>query len=195
MISPITTMRLALKADEGRRRMTTTDVLITEQEIQQRVGELARRISDDYADVPELCLVGVLKGSFIFLADLARQLTIPRRIEFVALSSYTVEGPTGQVRLLLDLRHSIVGEHILVVDDIIDTGKTLDYLLRLLRTREPASVRSCVLVRKAERLETDLEVDYVGFDIPDDWVVGYGLDYREQDRTLPYIATRGRREG
>jgi hypoxanthine phosphoribosyltransferase len=175
--------------------MSAPGVLIDEATLQRRVDELAAQISADYADAAQLCLVGVLKGAFIFLADLARRLTIPRRIEFVALSSYGVEGPTGEVRLLLDLRHSILGEHVLVVDDIVDTGRTLDYLLRLLRTREPASVRSCVLLRKPDRLEVDCEVDYLGFDIPDEWVVGYGLDYREQDRTLPYIATIGRSDG
>ena len=170
-------------------------VLIDEEQVQQRVRELAEQISADYADAGQLCLVGVLKGAFIFLADLARHLTIPRRIEFVALSSYEVEGPTGEVRLLLDLRHSVRGEHVLVVDDIVDTGRTLDYLPRLLRAREPASVRSCVLLRKPDRLEVDCDVDYLGFDIPDEWVVGYGLDFREQDRTLPHIATVGRTEG
>jgi hypoxanthine phosphoribosyltransferase len=175
--------------------MSAPTVLIDEEQIQRRVRELAAQISSDYADVEELCLVGVLKGAFIFLADLSRQLTIPRRIEFVALSSYDMEGPTGQVRLLLDLRHSVVDQHVLVVDDIVDTGHTLDYLLRMLRTRGPASVRSCVLTRKLSRLEVDCAVDYVGFDIPDEWVVGYGLDYREQDRTLPYIATIGTTQG
>jgi hypoxanthine phosphoribosyltransferase len=175
--------------------MSMASVLIGEDDLAERVRELAQQISSDYADAGQLCLVGVLKGAFIFLADLSRQLTIPRRIEFVALSSYGLEGATGEVRLLLDLRHSVAGQHVLVVDDIVDTGHTLDYLLRLLRARDPASVRSCVLLRKPERLEVDCEIDYLGFDIPDEWVVGYGLDYREQDRTLPYIASIGTTEG
>jgi hypoxanthine phosphoribosyltransferase len=175
--------------------MNPPKVLIGEEQIQQRVRELAQQISDDYADVGQLCMVGVLKGAFIFLADLSRRLTVPRRIEFVALSSYDLGGPTGQVRLLLDLRHPVAGEHVLVVDDIVDTGLTLDYLLRLLRTREPASVRSCVLLRKPERVEVSCDIDYVGFEIPNEWVVGYGLDYRERDRTLPYIGTLGHPQG
>jgi hypoxanthine phosphoribosyltransferase len=162
-------------------------VLIDESAIQQRVNELAHEISHDYADVDELCLVGVLKGAFVFLADLARRLTVPRRIEFVALSSYGEEGPTGEVRLLLDLRHRSAGQHVLVVDDISDTGHTISYLMRTLRARDPASLRSCVLLRKPDLLETDFEPDYLGFDIPDVWVVGYGLDDREQYRTVPYI--------
>ena len=175
--------------------MDDAHVLIDEGRLQERVGDLARQISADYADTDQLCLVGVLKGAFIFLADLARALSIPRRIEFVALSSYGVEGATGEVRLLLDLRHSIAGQHVIVVDDIVDTGRTLDYLVRLLAAREPASLRTCVLLRKPDRLEVDCDIHYLGFDIPDEWVVGYGLDYRELDRTLPYIATVGTREG
>jgi hypoxanthine phosphoribosyltransferase len=175
--------------------MSDPALLIDEATIRRRVSELAAEISADYQGVDSLWLVGVLKGAFVFLADLTRRLTIPRRIEFVALSSYGDEGPTGAVRLLLDLRHSIAGEHIVVVDDIIDTGRTLDYLLRLLRARQPASVRTCVLLRKPDRLEVDCEIDYLGFDIPDEWVVGYGLDYRDEDRTLPYIATIGTTEG
>ena len=132
-------------------------------------------------------MIGVLKGAFIFLADLARQLTIPRTIEFIALSSYENGSTAGAVRLVMDLRSGIAGKHVLVVEDIVDTGKTLDYLIDMLQARSPASVRTCALVRKAERAKVDVAVDYLGFDIPDVWVVGYGLDYAERDRTLPYI--------
>jgi hypoxanthine phosphoribosyltransferase len=163
-------------------------VLISEEEIQSRVLELAAQISSDYGDKGEIVLVGVLKGSFIFLADLARRLSIPRTIEFIAVSSYgNGSRSTGAVRLLMDVRGNIEGKHVLIVEDIVDTGHTLKYLIGMLKSHRPASVKTCALVRKAERAEVDVEVDYLGFDIGDEWVVGYGLDYAEQNRTLPYI--------
>jgi hypoxanthine phosphoribosyltransferase len=163
-------------------------VLIAEADIRRRVAELAERISRDYADRGEIVLVGVLKGAFIFLADLSRRLAIPRTIEFMALSSYGARGAeSGAVRVILDLRTGIEGRHVLVVEDIVDTGRTLHYLMDLLRTRDPASVKTCALVRKKDRHEVEVPIDYLGFDIPDEWVVGYGLDYKEQYRTLPYI--------
>ena len=163
-------------------------VLISEQDIQRRVDELALQISADYADKGPVTLVGVLKGAFIFLADLSRRLTIPRTIEFIALSSYDKGSmPGGAVRLVMDMRESIEGKHVLVVEDIVDTGQTLHFLIGMLKSRAPASVRTCALLRKTERAQVDLTVDYLGFNIPDEWVVGYGLDYAEQDRTLPYI--------
>jgi hypoxanthine phosphoribosyltransferase len=156
--------------------------------IERRVVELAEAISSEYAGRGELCLVGVLKGAFIFLADLARRLTIPHRVEFVALASYG-DGQVSQgVRLLLDLRTSIEGAHVLVVDDIVDTGATLHYLVEMLAARGPASLRTCVLTRKRRPGGASLEPDYLGFEIPDVWVVGYGLDLADRDRTLPYIA-------
>lgn len=161
--------------------------LIAEEMIRRRVAELAERISEDYADANELVLVGVLKGAFIFLADLSRLLTIPRRIEFMGLSSYRTGSDRGAVRLILDLRTSIQGKHVLVVEDIVDSGYTLRYLLDTLKARRPASLASCVLVQKPNRLEVELDIDYLGFEIPDAWVVGYGLDYDERHRTLPYI--------
>lgn len=163
-------------------------ILITEQQIQDRVRQLAADISRDYAEAGEVVLVGVLKGAFVFLADLARRLTIPRTIEFMAVSSYGGQGATsGAVRVVMDLRESVEGRHVLVVEDIVDTGRTLHYLMELLRTRDPASVRASALVRKRDRHEVDVPVDYLGFDIPDVWAVGYGLDYAERYRTLPYI--------
>ena len=163
-------------------------VLISKEDIERRVDELAAQISGDYADQGQLTLIGVLKGAFIFLADLSRRLTIPRTIEFIALSSYHGSSTTtGAVRLVMDMRESIEGKHVLVVEDIVDTGHTLHYLIGMLKTRRPASIRTCALLHKTERAEVDLDVDYVGFDIPDVWVVGYGLDYAEQDRTHPYI--------
>jgi hypoxanthine phosphoribosyltransferase len=168
--------------------MSLPVVLISEEEIQTRVAELAAEISGDYADVDDLVLIGVLKGAFIFLADLSRCLTIPRTIEFIAVSSY--EGgskSSGAVRLVLDVRGNIEGKHVLIVEDIVDTGHTLQYLMGMLDSHGPASVKTCALVRKKERAEVEVGVDYLGFDIGDEWVVGYGLDYAEQHRTLPYI--------
>jgi hypoxanthine phosphoribosyltransferase len=167
----------------------TLDLLISRDRIAARVGELAASIDADYAGVDELVLVGVLKGSFIFLADLARLLSVPRRVEFIAISSYGNRESTesGAVRLLMDVRHDIAGCHVLVVEDIIDTGHTLAYLLRLLGARGPASLRACTLLRKPEREQVNVPIAYLGFDIEDYWVVGYGLDFAERYRTLPDI--------
>ncbi len=163
-------------------------VLISETEIQTHVSKLADQISADYADNGQLVVVGILKGSYIFLADLTRRLTVPHRVDFMALSSYgQTTTATGAVRIIMDLRVDIEGRHVLVVEDIIDSGYTLHYLLELLRTRHPASVRSCVLLSKPDRRQIDVEIDYLGFEIPDVWVVGYGLDFAEMHRTLPYI--------
>jgi hypoxanthine phosphoribosyltransferase len=168
--------------------MSSPVVLISEEEIQTRVRDLAAQISSDYADADDLVLVGVLKGAFILLADLSRQLTIPRTIEFIAVSSYgSGSRSSGAVRLVMDVRGNIEGKHVLIVEDIVDTGHTLKYLIGLFESHRAASVKTCALVRKAERAEVDVEVDYLGFDIGDEWVVGYGLDYAEQNRTLPYI--------
>lgn len=164
------------------------EVLIAEDEIRARVGEFAEQISRDYAGQGEVVLIGILKGAFILLADLSRRLTIPHRVEFMAVSSYGKSSvSTGAVRLIMDLRGDIENKHVLIVEDIVDTGHTLHYLMSLLKTRRPASLRTCALVRKSERAEVDIDVDYLGFDIPDTWVVGYGLDYAEHFRTLPYI--------
>jgi len=164
------------------------EVLITEHDIHQRVAAFAEEISRDYAGKGELVLVGVLKGAFILLADLSRRLEIPHRVEFIAVSSYGKSSvSTGAVRLIMDMRDDIENKHVLIVEDIVDTGHTLHYLVSLLKTRRPASLRTCALVRKRDRTEVDVNIDYLGFDIPDVWVVGYGLDYAEQHRTLPYI--------
>ncbi len=163
-------------------------VLISEADIQAKIGDLAARISADYAGVDDLTLVGVLKGSFIFLSDLARRLTIPRSIDFMALSTYGDATTTnGAVRMIMDLRRSIAGRHVLVVEDIVDTGFTLSYLLRTLGARHPASLKTCVLVHKPDRRKVDVQIDYLGFVIPDVWVVGCGLDWAERYRALPYI--------
>lgn len=163
-------------------------ILLDEEMIAARVRELAARISADYAKASNLVLVGVLKGSFIFLADLARHLTVPHSVDFIALSSYS-RGTmsTGAVRLIMDTRSSVTGRDVLVVEDILDTGHTLDYLLRAFQAREPASLRTCALISKPERHEVQVDVDYLGFEVPDEWLVGYGLDYLDRFRTLPYI--------
>jgi len=162
--------------------------LISEARIRDKVSELAGRVSADYASVDELVLVAVLKGAFIFLADLSRALTIPRRVDFLALSTYgDATATTGAVRLIMDLRTDIRGRHVLVVEDIVDTGYTLSYLLKMLRAREPASLKCCALLRKLDRKRVEVAIDYLGFDIPDLWVVGYGLDWADRFRTLPYI--------
>lgn len=162
-------------------------VLISEAAIQDRVTELAEQISRDYAGKGPLLLVGVLRGAFIFMADLARRLTVPVQIDFIAVSSYGDSSTSGAVRLILDLRKSIEGRHVLVVEDIVDTGYTIEYLRRTLSARRPASLRVCALLRNPDRLQIDVPLGYVGFDIPNVWVVGYGLDLGDAHRNLPYI--------
>ncbi|HZD54970.1 MAG TPA: hypoxanthine phosphoribosyltransferase [Candidatus Aquicultoraceae bacterium] len=163
-------------------------VLIPEEEVRRRVGEISREVSSDYAESEDLVLVGILRGCFIFLADLARLLTVPRSVDFMALAAYGHRGgEPGPVRLIMDLRTNIGGKDVLIVEDIVDTGNTLDYLVQILRPRGPASLRTCVLLRKKDRLEKPVTVDYLGFDIPDVWVVGYGLDCGDRHRALPYI--------
>jgi hypoxanthine phosphoribosyltransferase len=175
--------------DSGRSAGRVEQALITGEQIERRIVELAHQISDDYTSAGEIVLVGILKGAFIFLADLSRQLTVPRRIEFMALSSYRDGTEARDVRLIMDLRTSIRDRHVLVVEDIVDSGHTLRYLLDALAAREPASLECCALVLKPDALKVDIDVRYVGFEIPDEWIVGYGLDYDEQHRALPYIAS------
>jgi len=163
-------------------------VLISEDDIDRRVRELASEISADYADKGNIVLIGVLKGSFIFLADLARRLTIPRTIEFIAVSSYGDSNvASGAVRLVMDVRGNIEKRHVLIIEDIVDTGHTLKYLIGMLKSHRPASIKTCALLHKPGSAEVDVPIDYIGFGIGDEWVVGYGLDYAERDRTLPYI--------
>ncbi len=164
-------------------------VLYSPQAIAARVTELAAQISADYAQADDVVLVGVLRGAFIFLADLSRQLTVPCRVDFLAVSRYEHGAEPGAVRLVMDLRTDVRGCHVLVVEDIVDRGHTLAYLVQTLRAREPASLRTCALTRKPARLEVEVALDYVGFDVPDRWLVGYGLDYANRYRTLPYIGT------
>lgn len=162
-------------------------ILFTEDEIQEKVGLLGASISQDYQD-RELLLVNVLKGGVIFLADLVRHITIPINIDFMAVSSY---GPSteafGIVRLIKDLEESVSEKDVLVVEDIIDTGLTLSYLLRNLESRDPKSIRVCTLLDKSVRRIPDVPIHYKGFDVPDVFVVGYGLDYEQKYRNLPFI--------
>lgn len=163
-------------------------VLISAEQIADKVEELAKQISADYAD-RELLLIGVLKGAVMFMSDLARALTRPVELEFMDISSYGSSTSTsGVVRILKDLDQSIAGKHVLVVEDIIDSGLTLSYLLKNLSSREPASLQVVTLLRKPEAIRVDVPVGYVGFDIPNEFVVGYGLDYAQRYRDLPYIA-------
>jgi hypoxanthine phosphoribosyltransferase len=162
-------------------------ILVSEEEIAAKVAELARVVDADYAG-RELLLVGVLKGAVMVMADLARALTTPATMEFMAVSSYgSATSSSGVVRILKDLDRSIEGRDVLVVEDIIDSGLTLSWLVRNLGSRNPASVQVLALLRKPEALQVDIEVRYVGFDIPSEFVVGYGLDYAERYRDLPYI--------
>ena len=162
-------------------------VIITADQIRDKIAELAARIDADYAD-REVLLVGVLKGAAMFMSDLARALKRPSTMEFMAVSSYGSSHRTsGVVRILKDLDRDISGQHVLVVEDIIDSGLTLSWLLKNLQSRGPASMEIISLLRKSDAAKVEVDVKYVGFDIPNAFVVGYGLDYAEQYRGLPYI--------
>jgi hypoxanthine phosphoribosyltransferase len=162
-------------------------VLISTEDIRLRVRELAVQISYDYKNVQKVYIIGILKGAFIFMADLCRELSIPHMVDFMAVSSYGKTTTTGAVRLLMDLREPIEGQHAIIIEDIADSGHTLSYLYHVLQGRNPASLKTCVLLRK-KRQGFSIPIDYLGFDIPDAWVVGYGLDYADTHRTLPFIA-------
>lgn len=165
-----------------------TDIIISEAELQNKVAELAARISEDYAG-RELVLVGILKGGFIFLADLCRRITVPVVFDFMTVSSYgSGTKSCGVVRIQKDLDIEIAGKDVIIVEDIIDSGLTLNYLHKSLRVRKPASLEICTLLRKPEMDKVSLDAKYLGFSIPNDFVVGYGLDYSQQYRNLPYIA-------
>jgi hypoxanthine phosphoribosyltransferase len=163
-------------------------ILISTEQLARRVQELAREIEADYRG-QELLVVGVLKGSVLFLADLIRRLDLPLEVDFMAVASYgAATKSSGVVRVLKDLEGPVVGRHLLLVEDIVDTGLTLRYLLDLLAARGPASLRTCVLLDKREQRRVSVPVDYCGFVIPSVFVVGYGLDYAEKYRQLPFIA-------
>jgi hypoxanthine phosphoribosyltransferase len=164
-------------------------VLFNEEQIKARVVEMGEQISEDYA-TKDLLLVCILRGGVVFLADLMRHITIPCNLDFMAVSSYGVglRETNRAPRILLDLREDIAGRNVLLVEDIVDSGYTFDHLLQLLHTREPASLKVCALLNKPERREVDVPIDYLGFDIPDEYVCGYGIDADELYRNLPYIA-------
>jgi hypoxanthine phosphoribosyltransferase len=164
------------------------ETLVSREDLQRRVGELGAEISRDY-EGRELVMVGVLKGAVLFLADLMRSIDVPCEVDFMAVSSYGSQtDSSGVVRILKDLDASIAGRHVLIVEDIIDSGLTLQYLMRNLRARDPASLEVCSLLTKPERLRVDLSPRYIGFEIPNAFAIGYGLDHAQRYRNLDYVA-------
>jgi hypoxanthine phosphoribosyltransferase len=168
-------------------------VLLSEDQIQARIGELAELVGADYQDAPsgqDLLLVTVLKGAVMFVTDLARAIPLPTQLEFMAVSSYgSATSSSGVVRILKDLDRDIQDRDVLIVEDIVDSGLTLSWLLRNLAARHPRSLQVCTLLRKPDAVRTDVDIAYIGFDIPNEFVVGYGLDYAERYRDLSYIGT------
>ena len=164
------------------------EILVQADELQHRVAELGREISADY-EGRELLLIGVLKGAVFFLSDLMRQIDVPCEVDFMAVASYgSATESSGVVRILKDLDAAIEGRHVLIVEDIVDSGLTLNYLLRNLRARNPASLEVCALLTKPDRRQVDTPARYVGFEIPNRFAIGYGLDHAERFRNLPYVA-------
>ncbi|RQD66903.1 MAG: hypoxanthine phosphoribosyltransferase [Tindallia sp. MSAO_Bac2] len=165
-------------------------VLYREEEISEKVRELAKLIENDYKNLDQILVVGVLKGANIFMGDLIRRINLTLEIDFIAVSSYGASTESsGVVRILKDLDVDIEGKHVLIVEDIVDTGLTLQYLTDILKRRKAASLKICTLLDKPSRRKCDLSIDYVGYEIPDRFIVGYGIDYAEKYRNLPYIAT------
>ena len=164
-------------------------VLVDEETLQARVKELGQIVSTEY-EASDLVLICVLKGGVAFLTDLMRHITVPHEIDFLAISSYGAgqRESTGAVRLIMDLKADIAGRDVLIVEDIVDSGRTMDYLLRTLGARQPASLRICTLLSKPSRREIDVSLDHIGFEIPNEFVLGYGLDLDEKYRNLPYVA-------
>ncbi len=163
------------------------EILFTEEIIEQKIKELGSMISRDYQG-KELILIGVLKGANIFMGDLMRKISIPIKIDFMAVSSYGISTESsGVVKIIKDLDESIEDKHVLIIEDIIDTGLTLHYLYENLWSRRPKTLKICTLLDKPERRKVNIKVDYKGFDIPDEFIVGYGIDYAERYRNLPYV--------
>lgn len=162
-------------------------VLLSAEELAKRIEEIGSEITADYAG-KEILMIGVLRGAVVFMADLARAIKVPVAIDFMAVSSYGAgTSSSGVVRILKDLDEDVAGKHVLVVEDIIDSGLTLNYLLDNLKSRKPASIKLCTLLNKPERRKVNVNIDYNGFDVPDYFVIGYGLDYAEKYRNLPFI--------
>jgi hypoxanthine phosphoribosyltransferase len=180
---------------KGRRLMTLAyqkflqEILIDETTLQNRIAQLGELLNQDYADCDDVLLLCILKGGVMFLTDLSRHVHVPHAIDFMAASSYGVGArkTTGSVRIDMDLRTDIRGKHVIVVEDIIDSGHTLDFVMKTLQNRQPASLKLCTLLNKQSRREVDIPVDYIGFEIENKFVFGYGLDLDEKFRNLPFI--------
>jgi hypoxanthine phosphoribosyltransferase len=172
-------------------RLDVARKLIDEVTLQKRITELGRAISRDYADVEELVLIGILKGSFVFLGDLTRQIDVPHTIEFLQVSSYGIGAreSSGTINLKLDIHTDLTDQHVLIVEDIIDSGNTLNFIVQHLQSYSPADVKICTLLDKPMRRKVQVDAHYIGFTIPDEFVVGYGIDADEQYRHLAYIAS------
>lgn len=172
-------------------RLNVARKLIDETSLQNRIMELGQEISQDYAEVDELVLIGILKGSFVFLGDLTRQIHVPHTIEFLQVSSYGIGAreSSGTISLKLDIHTDLTDKHVLVVEDIIDSGNTLNFIVQHLQSYSPADVKICTLLDKPMRRKVQMDADYIGFTIPDEFVVGYGIDADEQYRHLAYIAS------
>jgi hypoxanthine phosphoribosyltransferase len=181
------------EADDARYPGDIASVLVTEAQLRSRIAELAQQVAADFPaehGMGDLMLVGVLKGAVMFMTDFARALPIPAQLEFMAVASYgSATSSSGVVRILKDLDRDIAGRNVLIVEDIVDSGLTLSWLLRNLATRRPRSLQVCALLRKPDAVQVAVPVRYIGFDIPQEFVVGYGLDYGERYRDLPYIGT------
>jgi len=161
--------------------------LLTVQQIQKKVKELAAKISEDY-EGKEILAVGILRGAFIFFSDIVRHIQVPMNIDFIIASSYIKIQTSGDIKIHADLREDIKAKHVLLIEDIVDSGLTLKYIQEMLLARNPASLRTCAFLDKRSRRKTELKLDYIGFDIPDYYIVGYGLDYDNKFRNLPYIS-------
>ncbi len=164
------------------------DEMISAKTIAARIEDLCREITDEYFNTSKLVVVGLLRGSFVFIADLVRELDLPVEVDFLEASSYGDGMETSrEVRILKDLRGQIEGRDVLVVEDIVDTGHTLSHVLHLLESRKPARLKTIALLNKPSRREVEIKADWIGFEIPDEFVVGYGIDYAQRNRNLPYI--------
>ncbi|MBI5050272.1 MAG: hypoxanthine phosphoribosyltransferase [Nitrospirae bacterium] len=167
--------------------MIISKPFLTVEQIQKRVKELAARISEDY-EGKEILSVGILKGAFMFFADIVKVIQVPMTIDFLIVSSYAKMESTGEIKIHTDLREDIKGKDVLLIEDIVDTGFTLNHIRKLLLERQPASLKICTFLDKKPRRRVEVPLDYIGFEIPEDYVVGYGLDYENRFRNLPYIA-------
>ena len=166
--------------------------IVTQEEMRMRIRELGRQITADYTE-KDLVLVGILKGAFAFYADLARAIRLPLRVDFLVVSSYAGRAKSkGKIKVLTDLTEDIAGRDVLLVEDIVDSGRTVQYLRKTLGSKKPKSIQVCALLNKPDRRDVDVVIDYVGFNIPNKFVIGYGLDYQQKYRNLPYLAVLGR---